>query len=109
MSVSDAPHESAVFIEDAAGRLGAAQAFGAVGIGQQAGAVALVGGEVGEIDQAERRVGRARDLGGQVVADIDAAAAFDRLAQRLRIGLEVGELVGVERVEIGRASCRERV
>ena len=63
-------------------------------------AIALIGSQVSKIDQAEGGIGRPRQLGGQIIARDLAAAAFDLRAQGPGIGLEIGELMGIESITI---------
>src|SRR5690606_34303408 len=91
-----AAEPAALLAQDEALRLGALEVGAALGIGAQAGAVALVGREVLEADQAPGDVVRA--LAGQEVADQVAAAARDDLAPAARVVGEGGDLEGVELV-----------
>src|SRR5262247_3125516 len=69
-----------------------------LGVGGQSLAVPLVGGEAREIDERESDVGGPGELRRSEVADDLAAAALDGTGHATRVGLEVGELGGVQRV-----------
>ena len=77
--------------------LSAKATFGnGVAVLHQGVAILLVGGERGEVDESEREVGGAGDLGGQVVADEFATTAADGLGPGARVLLEIGKLLNVE-------------
>src|SRR5712664_1545510 len=91
-------HERAVFDQDDAGLGGAPRHVRVLGIGGQSLAVPLVGGETREIDEREPDVGGPGELRRSEVADDLAAAALDGTGHATRVGLEIGELGGVQRV-----------
>src|SRR5215470_1693112 len=94
----NAADERAFFVQDAACGLCSPQTFDAIRVGEQFLAIALVTGQIGKIDQPECRIGRPRNLGRQIIGDEFAPTALDRLPYRACVSLEIGELVGVERV-----------
>src|SRR5262249_7323269 len=81
--------------------LDAAQGLGGGGVRRQLLAVLLVGRQVREVDEAQRDVARPRQPGRHVVADALAAAALDVSGERPDIGLEIGELVVIDRAAEG--------
>src|SRR5262249_45294781 len=68
------------------------------GIGGQGLAVALVGGEARKIDEREPDVGAPGELRRRKVADELPATALDGPSDVARVGREIGELGGVQRV-----------
>src|SRR5215510_567099 len=93
--------EGAILDEDAARVCSAAGNLRVLGIRRERLAVALVGGEAREVDQCEGRIRGPGELRRRVVAGELAATAFDGEWRAARVGLEVGELGGVDRVPNG--------
>src|SRR5438094_1028959 len=89
-------HERTVFDQDHAGLARALRHRRVLGVGRQSLAIALARGETREIDQAEPDVGGSGEFRRREVADDLAAAALDGTGHGTGIGLEVGELGGVE-------------
>src|SRR5215472_2080113 len=97
-ALRQAAQERALLVQEGTARLEAPRDLDRFLIGAELLAVFLVSREAREIDQADRGVHRTRELGRQVIAGRHASAALDRRGERLRVGLEVPELVGIERV-----------
>src|SRR5215469_6331879 len=77
------------------------QAFGVflvIGIAREFATVFLVFGQRRKLDESERLVGGAGEFRRQEVADDVAATAADRLKLGCGVGLEISNLVWVERV-----------
>src|SRR5260370_38471583 len=94
----DALEERAVLDEYAAALVGLPHAVDVVVVLGETLAVLLVCREGGEVDQGQRRVGRAGELGRQPVADEVAAAARNDAAKSPRVALKVLALPRVDRV-----------
>src|SRR5579862_7939219 len=73
-----------------------------IGITGELATVFLVFGQRRELDESESLIRRAREFCRQEVTNYLAAAATDWLLLRLRVGLEISKLVGIERVTDGK-------